>query len=115
MRANFIEGRLDHRRTFTEFNERVIAPFEKGWFGALIKGKDPLKPDEQTSPAVDRGGLPRHRRGRCRASRRATSSSRSTAAGDADRTARGEARSATTGPRQRGHARDQARGRPGGP
>jgi hypothetical protein len=51
VRANFIEGRLDHRRTFTEFNERVIAPFEKGWFGALIKGKDPLKPDE-VSPAV---------------------------------------------------------------
>jgi predicted RND superfamily exporter protein len=51
VRANFIEGRLDHRRTFTEFNERVIAPFEKGWFGALIKGKDPLKPD-QPSPAV---------------------------------------------------------------
>jgi uncharacterized protein len=51
VRANFIEGRLDHRRTFTEFNERVIAPFEKGWFGALIKGKDPLKPD-QLSPAT---------------------------------------------------------------
>ncbi len=51
VRANFIEGRLDHRRTFTEFNERVVAPFEKGWFGALIKGKDPLKPD-QPSPAV---------------------------------------------------------------
>jgi predicted RND superfamily exporter protein len=51
VRANFIEGRLDHRRTFNEFNERVIAPFEKGWFGALIKGKDPLKPD-QPSPAV---------------------------------------------------------------
>jgi predicted RND superfamily exporter protein len=51
VRANFIEGRLDHRRTFTEFNERVIAPFEKGWFGALIKGKDPLKPD-QPSPAI---------------------------------------------------------------
>src|SRR5262244_3230316 len=27
VRANFIEGRLDHRRTFTEINERVIAPF----------------------------------------------------------------------------------------
>ncbi|MFN8545753.1 MAG: MMPL family transporter [Candidatus Binatia bacterium] len=45
VRANFIEGRLDHRRTFTEINERVIAPFEKGWIGATIKGKDPLKPD----------------------------------------------------------------------
>ena len=51
IRANFIEGRLDYRRIFTEVNERVIAPFEKGWFGALIKGKDPLKPD-QPSPAV---------------------------------------------------------------
>jgi predicted RND superfamily exporter protein len=51
VRANFIEGRLDHRRTFTEINERVIAPFQQGWFGALIKGKDPLKPD-QPSPAV---------------------------------------------------------------
>jgi len=51
VRANFIEGRLDHRRTFTEINERVIAPFETGWIGALIKGKDPLKPD-QVSPAT---------------------------------------------------------------
>ena len=53
VRANFIEGRLDHRRTFTEFNERVIAPFEKGWFGALIKGKDPLKPDQPTPAAIE--------------------------------------------------------------
>jgi hypothetical protein len=51
VRANFIEGRLDHRRTFTEINERVIAPFETGWIGALIKGKDPLKPDS-VSPAT---------------------------------------------------------------
>jgi predicted RND superfamily exporter protein len=51
VRANFIEGRLDHRRTFTEINERVITPFQDGWFGALIKGKDPLKPD-QPSPAL---------------------------------------------------------------
>src|SRR5215813_12189284 len=53
VRANFIEGRLDHRRTFTEFNQSVIAPFEKGWFGALIKGKDPLKPDQPTPAAID--------------------------------------------------------------
>jgi predicted RND superfamily exporter protein len=53
VRANFIEGRLDHRRTFTEFNERVIAPFERGWFGALIKGKDPLKPDQPTPAVVE--------------------------------------------------------------
>jgi uncharacterized protein len=51
VRANFIEARHDHRRTFTEINERVIAPFEKGWIGALIKGKDALK-GETTSPAV---------------------------------------------------------------
>jgi hypothetical protein len=51
VRANFIEGRLDHRRTFTEINERVIAPFEEGWIGALVKGRDPLKPD-QPAPAV---------------------------------------------------------------
>ncbi len=51
VRANFIEGRLDHRRTFSEINERVIAPFEEGWIGALIKGKDPLKLD-QPAPAI---------------------------------------------------------------
>jgi uncharacterized protein len=51
VRANFIEARLDHRRTFTEINERVIAPFEKGWIGALIKGRDALK-GEKTAPAV---------------------------------------------------------------
>lgn len=51
VRANFIEGRLDHRRTFKEINENVLDPFVGGWTGALIKGKDPLKPDEK-SPAV---------------------------------------------------------------
>ncbi len=53
VRANFIEARLDHRRTFTEINERVIAPFEGGWFGALIKGKDPLKPDQPAPATVE--------------------------------------------------------------
>jgi predicted RND superfamily exporter protein len=53
VRANFIEGRLDHRRTFTEINERVIAPFTTGWIGALIKGKDPLKPDSVTPATVE--------------------------------------------------------------
>src|SRR4030095_704533 len=53
VRANFIEGRLDHRRTFTEFNERVIAPFEKGWVGALIHGKDPWKPDQPSAAIVE--------------------------------------------------------------
>src|SRR4029450_11664655 len=53
VRANFIEGRLDHRRTFTEFNERVIAPLEKGLFGALIKGKDPLNPDQPAAAIVE--------------------------------------------------------------
>jgi predicted RND superfamily exporter protein len=52
IRANFIEQRLDHRRTFTEINERVIAPFEKGWFGALIKGKDYVKAPNEPAPAV---------------------------------------------------------------
>src|SRR5262249_5424822 len=46
-----IEARLDHRLTFTQINERVIAPFEKGWIGALIKGKDALK-GEETAPAT---------------------------------------------------------------
>ena len=50
IRTNFIEGRLDHRRTFTEINENVIAPFEGGWIGALIKGKNVLKKD-QIQPA----------------------------------------------------------------
>src|SRR6266436_6555431 len=31
VRANFIESRLNHRLTFDQINERVIAPFEKGW------------------------------------------------------------------------------------
>src|SRR4030095_7354214 len=53
VRANFIEGRLDHRRTFEEINERVIAPFERGWIGALIKGKDPLKPDQVTPALIE--------------------------------------------------------------
>jgi len=45
VRANFIEARLDHRRTFGEINENVIAPFQEGWIGAMIKGRDPLKPE----------------------------------------------------------------------
>src|SRR5439155_20387453 len=48
--ANFAAGYIDYRRIFTEINERVIAPFEKGWIGALIKGRDALK-GEQTAPA----------------------------------------------------------------
>ena len=63
VRANFIEGRLDHRRTFTEFNERVIAPFEKGWFGALIKGKDPLKPVSEAIKAAKKN-LPKKQGGK---------------------------------------------------
>jgi predicted RND superfamily exporter protein len=51
VRANFIEARLDHRRTFSEINDRVIAPFQDGWIGGLVKGRDPLKPD-QPAPAV---------------------------------------------------------------
>jgi predicted RND superfamily exporter protein len=52
VRANFIEARLDHRRTFKEINERVIRPFEKGWIGALIKGKDYLKAPDAPAPAI---------------------------------------------------------------
>src|SRR5437763_16672233 len=53
VRANFIEARLDHRRTFTEINERVIAPFENGWIGALIQGPDPLHPEVPAPAVVD--------------------------------------------------------------
>ena len=51
VRANFIESRLNHRLTFDQINERVIAPFEKGWIGALIKGRDAMK-SETAAPAV---------------------------------------------------------------
>src|SRR5207244_13542886 len=53
VRANFIESRLDHRRTFTEINERVIAPFEKGWIGALIKGRDAFRGETAAAAMVD--------------------------------------------------------------
>jgi len=53
IRANFIEARLDHRRTFTEINENVIAPFERGWIGALIKGKNVLDRDAVSPAAVE--------------------------------------------------------------
>src|SRR5438046_5071602 len=53
VRANFIESRLDHRRTFTEINERVIAPFEKGWIGALIKGRDAFRGETAAAAVVD--------------------------------------------------------------
>src|SRR5215470_14656986 len=53
VRANFIEARLDHRRTFSEINENVIAPFQEGWIGAMIKGRDPLKPDQNAPALVD--------------------------------------------------------------
>src|SRR5881296_4100881 len=51
VRANFIEARLDHRRTFGEINDNVIAPFQEGWIGALIKGREVIKGD-QPAPAV---------------------------------------------------------------
>src|SRR5713101_4185146 len=53
VRANFIESRLDHRRTFDEINQRVIAPFQEGWIGAMIKGRDPLKPGQPAPAVVD--------------------------------------------------------------
>jgi predicted RND superfamily exporter protein len=36
IRANYVEGRLDHRRTFDEVNELVQWSFGEGWFGALL-------------------------------------------------------------------------------
>ena len=53
VRANFIEARLDHRLTFGQINDRVIAPFEKGWIGALIKGRDALKGEESAPATVE--------------------------------------------------------------
>src|SRR5207247_10480359 len=53
VRANVIEARLDHRRTFGEINDRVIAPFEKGWIGALIRGKDAMKSDQSSAAVVE--------------------------------------------------------------
>src|SRR5213594_2112402 len=53
VRANFIESRLDHRRTFDEINQRVIAPFEKGWIGALIKARDAVKGEQTAAAAVE--------------------------------------------------------------
>jgi predicted RND superfamily exporter protein len=40
LKANFIEGRLDYRRIFDEINERVVAPFERGYVGAILNNKD---------------------------------------------------------------------------
>jgi len=53
IRANFIEQRLDHRRTFSEINDNVIAPFQDGWFGALVKGRNVLKKDEVTPAEIE--------------------------------------------------------------
>ena len=53
VRANFREQALDHRRTFAEVNEKVIGPFQDGWVGALIKGKDPLKPEAEAPAAIE--------------------------------------------------------------
>jgi predicted RND superfamily exporter protein len=36
VRANYVEGRLNHRRTFDEVNAWVQNPFGKGWVGALF-------------------------------------------------------------------------------
>jgi predicted RND superfamily exporter protein len=54
IRANFIEGRLDHRLTFQQINEKVLAPFGDGWIGALIKGMDPVRPDAPAPAEVRR-------------------------------------------------------------
>jgi predicted RND superfamily exporter protein len=37
IRANYVEGRLDHRRTFEEVNAFVRDPFAEGWIGALLR------------------------------------------------------------------------------
>ncbi|MGH7820379.1 MAG: PDZ domain-containing protein, partial [Candidatus Binatia bacterium] len=37
IRGNYIEGRLDHRRTFDEVNGFVSDPFQDGWIGALYE------------------------------------------------------------------------------
>src|SRR5437879_11365859 len=50
VRANFIESRPDHRRTFAEINQRVIAPFDKGWIGALSQGRGAMQ-GETAAPA----------------------------------------------------------------
>src|SRR5205823_437061 len=49
IRANYVEGRLDHRRTFIEVNEWVQNPFGAGWIGALFT----LPPaDEKPEPGA---------------------------------------------------------------
>ena len=49
IRANYVEGRLDHRRTFDEVNEWVQNPFGTGWVGALFV----LPPaDEKVEPGA---------------------------------------------------------------
>ena len=40
LKANFIEGRLDYRRIFGDINDRVVAPFERGYVGAILNNKD---------------------------------------------------------------------------
>ena len=50
IRANYVEGRLDHRRTFNEVNRWVQDPFDKGWFGALLKLPSP---DEEPVPGAE--------------------------------------------------------------
>ncbi len=50
IRANYVEGRLDHRLTFTEVNNYVRDPFDRGWIGALYH----LPPaDEELVPGAE--------------------------------------------------------------
>ena len=49
IRANYVEGRLDHRRTFDEVNQWVQFPFGKGWIGALF---DLPPADEKPEPGA---------------------------------------------------------------
>jgi predicted RND superfamily exporter protein len=50
LRGNYVEGRLDHRRTFDEVNRLVERPFGAGWIGALLRLPPP---DEKTEPGAE--------------------------------------------------------------
>ena len=71
VRANFIEGRLDHRRTFTEINERVIAPFENGLDRRAHQGQGPAQARQPSRRRRSRSSTAARRRA-TPSSRRAT-------------------------------------------
>ena len=65
VRGNYVEGRLDHRRTFHEVNRLVRDPFDRGWIGAdfaLLPTGDGAEPGalvEKVFPgtAAEKAGL----------------------------------------------------------